>query len=95
MVIVSVCAFLESPALCQVAAKIFLKLLSSMQSRGEIVLLLVVEGNNIFKCLLILIERESEQAGEEQREGERESQADSALSAQNPTWGLIAQTVRS
>ena len=44
---------------------------------------------------IYLTEEEGERAGGgAEREGERESQAGSTLSAQSPTLGLISQTVR-
>ena len=45
--------------------------------------------------LSILRERVSMNGGGKEKEGERESQAGSMWSAQNPTWGLISGTARS
>ena len=48
----------------------------------------------MFLSLFIYFERETERAsrGEAEREGEREFQAGSALSAQSLMWGLNPQT---
>ena len=45
-----------------------------------------------FKCLFIFERERERKAG---REGDRESQAVSTLSAQSPTWGSISWTMRS
>ena len=50
---------------------------------------------NLKKILFIVCVREREQAGEEQREREIESQAGSALSAQSVMQGLNSGTMRS
>ena len=47
---------------------------------------------NFFK--FIYLERESMSTGEAEREGKRESQAGSTLSAHSLTWASISQTVR-
>ena len=48
----------------------------------------------IFKFIYFEKEREKAQVREGQREVETESQADSAVSAQSPMWGLNSRTVR-
>ena len=47
------------------------------------------------RIFIYLFLRERARAGKGQREGERESQAGSVLSAQSPMWGLMSHTVRS
>ena len=51
----------------------------------------------LLSLLIFKTERERESNGgvEREGEGERESQAGFALSAQNPTWGSIPRTTRS
>ena len=48
---------------------------------------------NFFKAYLFILEKDSDSVSRERavREGEREPQVGSALSAQSPTWGSIAQ----
>ena len=54
-------------------------------------------GNPIltFFNVYLFISRESESKGVAEREGERETQANSTLSAHSPMWGSISRTVKS
>ena len=51
-----------------------------------------MRSNLFFLYAFIYFEREKEQAGEEQREGDRGSEEGSILTAESPMWGLNSQT---